>query len=136
MLRKGRFDELFFVDLPTHEERKEIFKIHISGYNRDPEDYDLLGLALATEEFSGAEIEQVVVDGLYRSYANSEDLTLKSMVDAASSTVPLSRTMSSKIEALRKWASTRARSASGKEESPIVSKTWPTKSKKRKVELS
>ena len=133
MLRKGRFDELFFVDLPDSDERKEIFKIHISKHKRDPDQYDIMGLALATDGFSGAEIEQVVVDGLYRSYAKKEELSLLNMIEAAGSTVPLSQTMSTKIEALRKWASTRARSAST---TTITAPKWPKTTKKRKVELS
>lgn len=112
LLRKGRFDEIFFIDLPAHEERRQIFKIHLQKRKRDPESFDLDRLAAATPGFSGAEIEAVVVDALYDAFDSTKELTTDSIVGAASHTVPLSMTMRERIEDLREWARTRARDAS------------------------
>lgn len=113
MLRKGRFDEIFFIDLPSKEEREDIFKIHLRKRKRNPDDFDLPRLAEATPGFSGAEIEACVVDALYDAFDdNSKDLTSDAIVAAAHHTVPLSMTMRERIEDLRVWASTRARLAS------------------------
>src|SRR5256885_729482 len=90
LLRKGRFDEIFFVDLPTAEERASIFVIHLALRKQDPSKFDLAKLAAATEGFSGAEIEQAVVSALYRSLQKKQPLTTEALVDAANSTTPLS----------------------------------------------
>jgi SpoVK/Ycf46/Vps4 family AAA+-type ATPase len=112
VLRKGRFDEIFFVDLPQLQERREIFAIHLARRGRDALKYDLNGLALASEGFSGAEIEQVIIDALYDAFENGRDLTDEDLFANLSSTVPLSRTMETKITALRQWARKHARPAS------------------------
>jgi ATP-dependent 26S proteasome regulatory subunit len=112
VLRKGRFDEIFFVDLPQIQERREIFAIHLAGRGRDPLNYDLNQLALVSEGFSGAEIEQLVIDGLYDAFENGTELTNDDMFRNLKSTVPLSQTMESKISALRQWARNHARPAS------------------------
>lgn len=118
LLRKGRFDEIFFIDLPAKEERKQIFTIHLRKRKRNPEDFNLDQLVDATPGFSGAEIEAVVVDALYDAFdsqredAEGHELTTESIVEAAHNTVPLSMTMRERIEELREWASTRARAAS------------------------
>lgn len=113
LLRKGRFDEIFFIDLPSVEERKQIFKIHLTKRKRNPENFDLDRLAEATPGFSGAEIEACVVDALYNAFDDdSKELTTDAIVAAAHHTVPLSMTMRERIEELREWASTRARLAS------------------------
>jgi SpoVK/Ycf46/Vps4 family AAA+-type ATPase len=112
LLRKGRFDEIFFIDLPAHEERKQIFKIHLQKRKRDPENFDLDRLAEVTPGFSGAEIEAVVVDALYDAFDETGELTTDSIVAAAAHTVPLAMTMQERIENLRDWAATRARDAS------------------------
>jgi SpoVK/Ycf46/Vps4 family AAA+-type ATPase len=112
LLRKGRFDEIFFIDLPSHEERKQIFTIHLRKRKRNPEDFDLDRLASATPGFSGAEIEAVVVESLYDAFDDQKELTTDSIVAAAHHTVPLSMTMRERIEDLREWANTRARAAS------------------------
>ena len=113
LLRKGRFDEIFFIDLPSPEERADIFNIHIRKRKRKPEDFDLDRLAAATPGFSGAEIEACVVDALYNAFDNEgQELTTDAIVDAAHHTVPLSMTMRERIEDLREWAHTRARLAS------------------------
>ena len=90
LLRKGRFDEIFFVDLPSAEERANIFAIHLGLRKQDPSKFDLAALASATDGFSGAEIEQAVVSALYRSLQRKQPLTDAAIVDAARSTIPLS----------------------------------------------
>jgi len=113
LLRKGRFDEIFFIDLPSAEERMAIFNIHLRKRKRNPDDFDLARLAAATPGFSGAEIEACVVDALYDAFDDDgKELTTDSIVQAAHHTVPLSMTMRERIEDLREWANTRARLAS------------------------
>jgi ATP-dependent 26S proteasome regulatory subunit len=112
LLRKGRFDEIFFIDLPSHAERKQIFEIHLRKRKRKPEEFDLDRLSDATPGFSGAEIEAVVVEALYDAFDDMGELTTQSIVSAAAHTVPLSMTMRERIEDLREWARTRARLAS------------------------
>ncbi len=112
LLRKGRFDEIFFIDLPKSDERQEIFNIHIAKRKRDPRKYNLAELAKASEGFSGAEIEMAVVEGMYGGFAARRDFNTDDIVTAIKSTVPLSRTMAEEIESLRNWAKYRARMAS------------------------
>jgi ATP-dependent 26S proteasome regulatory subunit len=112
LLRKGRFDEIFFIDLPTAEEREQIFKIHLVKRKRNPDEFDLPRLAAATPGFSGAEIEACVVEALYDAFDDDKTLTTEALVTAAHHTVPLSMTMRERIEDLREWANTRARIAS------------------------
>jgi SpoVK/Ycf46/Vps4 family AAA+-type ATPase len=90
LLRKGRFDEIFFVDLPTREERMSIFAIHLRLRKQNPDTFDLGALADATDGFSGAEIEQAVISALYRSLQQKQPVTAESIVEAARSTTPLS----------------------------------------------
>lgn len=113
MLRKGRFDELFFVDLPDEAEREAIWRIHIAKRDRDPGDMDLRALVKATDGFTGSEIEQAVVDALFDCFDGNTDLTTSALTQAVERTVPLSVTMAEEIKSLRKWADHRARSASG-----------------------
>jgi len=112
VLRKGRFDEIFFVDLPQPQERREIFAIHLARRGRDPLEFDLNKLALAAEGFSGAEIEQIIIDALYDAFEDSRDITNDDLLRNMSQTIPLSQTMESKITALRQWARNHARPAS------------------------
>lgn len=112
LLRKGRLDEIFFIDLPCQEEREEIFRIHLDLRHRDPVNFDIPALAKASLAFSGAEIEQAVVSGLFDAYDESRELTTDDILLNISKTVPISRTMSHKIEYLRDWAAERARPAS------------------------
>ena len=112
VLRKGRFDEIFFVDLPQPQERREIFAIHLARRGRDPLEFDLNQLALAAEGFSGAEIEQIVVDALYDAFENERDLNSEDLLRNLKDTIPLSQTMEHKITALRQWARSHARPAS------------------------
>lgn len=106
-IRKGRFDEVFFVDLPKPEAREEIFRIHLRKRNQDPTRFELKVLAEATDGFSGAEIEQVVVGALYGAFTNGGALTTTLLLAEAEATRPLSGTMWEKISELRAWAATR-----------------------------
>lgn len=112
LLRKGRFDEIFFVDLPTLEERVNIFKIHLEKKNRDPFNYDLEYLANESQGFTGAEIEGIVNESLYYSFNKHKDLSTDDMIETIRKTSPLSKTMAENINSLRKWAKVRARLAS------------------------
>lgn len=113
LLRKGRFDEIFFVDMPSEAERREIAGIHLTKKKRDPVGFDLDAIARQTRGFSGAEIEQAVVSALYDAFFEDAELDTERVVRAASEVIPLSMTMKERIDELREWASTRARSASG-----------------------
>jgi len=112
LLRKGRFDEIFYVDLPSEEERKEIAKIHIQKRRRAPENYDLEKLARDTRGFSGSEIEEVVVSGLYDAFNGGQELGQGHLDQAIASMIPLSQTMEEQIKGIRDWAKLRARRAS------------------------
>ena len=112
LLRKGRFDEIFFIDLPSKAERIDIFRIHLKKRKRSPDDFDLNRLADATPGFSGAEIEAVVIESLYNAFDDTTEMTTDSIIVAARQTVPLSMTMRERIEDLREWAEQRARQAS------------------------
>lgn len=111
MLRKGRFDEMFFVDLPNPAEREAIWSIQISKYGRNPRDFDLIQLARMTEGLTGSEIEAVFVEALFDGFDQGKepgDLTIASVMTGF---VPLSKLMAEPIEGLRKWAKGRAKYA-------------------------
>jgi SpoVK/Ycf46/Vps4 family AAA+-type ATPase len=112
LLRKGRLDEIFFVDLPTAPERRTIFQIHLTKRKRDPARFDLDRLAAQSEGFSGAEIEQGVISALYDAFALKRDVETPDILRSIKETVPLSKTMSERISGLRSWAEGRARFAS------------------------
>ncbi len=104
LLRKGRFDEIFFVDLPMPGERKSIFQIHLSLRKQDPSKFDLDALSAATEGYSGAEIEQAVISALYRCLRSREPLTTPAILASVKATVPLSVTRREDIEEMRESA--------------------------------
>ena len=112
LLRKGRLDEIFFVDLPSHPERGEVFRIHLNKRGRQPEGFDLEALAEASKDFSGAEIEEAINSALYDAFYAKEELTTHHVLTALAQTVPLARTMDEHINRLRGWAEGRARNAS------------------------
>jgi ATP-dependent 26S proteasome regulatory subunit len=112
LLRKGRFDEIFFIDLPAAAERREIFQIHVARRGRRPEGYDLQRLAQLAEGYSGAEIEQAVVSGLYDAFAEQRELAQVHLEKAVRESIPLAATMREDIARLREWARTRTRPAS------------------------
>ena len=107
-VRKGRFDEIFFVDLPSWLVRRQILVVHLAKRGRDPSAFDLDELAQRMEGFSGAEVEQVVLSSLYAAFAHDQELTTQLIEEEIARTVPLSVTASEKIQALREWASDRA----------------------------
>jgi len=110
-LRKGRFDEIFFVDLPTQSEREAVFSIHLSKRKRDIQRFDLPQLATVADGFSGAEIEQVLIAAMYDAFAQNREFTQLDIIAAIKATLPLSRTMTEQVTALREWARQRARPA-------------------------
>ncbi|WP_242395222.1 AAA family ATPase [Anaeromyxobacter oryzisoli] len=112
LLRKGRFDELFFIDLPAAAERREIFEIHLTKRRRDPAAFDTAALAARARGFSGAEIEQAVISALYDAFAERTDLSQAQLERAVTESLPLSTTMREEIERLRAWARARTRPAS------------------------
>lgn len=115
LLRKGRFDEIFFVDLPNQKERENIFSIHLKKKGQDPSQYPMEMLGKKTEGFNGAEIEECIKEAMFAAYVEAPDnpkLLSKHLMDAILKTVPLSTTMREQIAALRNWAVTRAKNAS------------------------
>jgi hypothetical protein len=108
LLRKGRFDEIFFVDLPNHEVRGHIFALHLAARRQDPASFDLGLLAAKTEGFSGAEIEQAIVSATYSGLSSSRPLDTELLLIEVQGTQPLSVTMAEKVDALRTWARGRA----------------------------
>jgi SpoVK/Ycf46/Vps4 family AAA+-type ATPase len=123
-LRKGRFDEVFFVDLPTHRERVEIFRVHLNKRLKDPSvigsftvsEENLNKLADLTEGFIGAEIEQVVIDGLFEAFSEDRSVTFEDFEKACKQTVPLSVTQAEQIQQIREWANVRAVTATPRED--------------------
>jgi len=107
LLRKGRFDEIFFVDLPLFETRKEIFNIHLTKRKRDAKAFDIDALATASEGFSGAEIEQAIVSAMHIAYHNDMLLETSHILEVVETSPPLSVTMKEKVDALRDWAKQR-----------------------------
>jgi SpoVK/Ycf46/Vps4 family AAA+-type ATPase len=128
LLRKGRFDEIFFVDLPGKRERADIFRLHLKKRLKDPQvaggiqanDETCARLAEATDGFIGAEIEQVVIAALFEAFAESRALAAADFARAIKSTVPLSVTQAERIGKIRAWANQRAVAASAPEEGGVA----------------
>ena len=124
MMRKGRFDEIFFIDLPTFNERKQIFKVHLESRLTYPEvrgdfeinDETLKHLSNITEGFGGSELEQIVVMGLYDAFSEDRSITLNDFENAVKNTVPLSVTQAEQIISIRNWANVRAVAATAQED--------------------
>lgn len=105
MLRKGRFDEIFFVGLPTQEERKAIFTVHLSRLRpHNLKTYDIERLAYETPDFSGAEIEQTIIEAMHIGFSQNRDFTTDDVLEAASQIIPLARTAQEQIQFLQDWA--------------------------------
>jgi len=115
LLRKGRFDEIFFVDLPLAQERKDIFKVHLVKRKMDPAAFDMETLARISEGYSGAEIEEAIISAMFDAFYDKQGLTTDRVLNSLRQTVPLSRTMKEDIDELRKWAASRARPATSPE---------------------
>ncbi|HTL15640.1 MAG TPA: AAA family ATPase, partial [Patescibacteria group bacterium] len=113
LLRKGRLDEIFYVDLPSREERSDIFRIHLAKRGREPEAFDLAALVAASHDFSGAEIEAAIISALYDAFYTKEALASRHVLATLAQTVPLAKTMAEKVAAQRDWAKGRARNAGG-----------------------
>ncbi|MFR9751465.1 AAA family ATPase [Nocardia sp. 004] len=132
-LRKGRFDEIFFVDLPTEAERVIIWKLHIQkrihehcdGPVVQPTDEVTASLAAASEGFSGAEIEQMVISACFDAFAERRNVSMDDLQRALANTVPLSITQAEQIAQIREWASTRAVAATGAEDRAAYAKSAP-----------
>jgi len=112
LIRKGRFDELFFVDLPNQTERKQIFSIQLNRKKRNPAEFDLDRVAQVAKGFSGAEIDAAVQTALYAAFSAKQPLKTENLLDALRATVPLSTTRAEEIQTLRAWARERAVAAS------------------------
>ena len=129
LLRKGRFDEIFFVDMPTQKEREEIFKVHLNKRLKDAEvsgkiqvnDALCKKLAQMTEGLVGAEIEQIIIDSLYEAYFNKRALTFEDLTSTIKNVVPLSVTQKEQIISLREWANVRAVAATKKSDMEMYS---------------
>jgi SpoVK/Ycf46/Vps4 family AAA+-type ATPase len=119
LLRKGRFDEIFFINLPALAERIEILGIHLARRGRVPASFDLPRLAALAEGFSGAELEQAIVSGLYDAFAEGKELEARHLERAIQETFPLATTMREDIDRLRAWARTRTRAASSLAAEPV-----------------
>jgi SpoVK/Ycf46/Vps4 family AAA+-type ATPase len=105
MLRRGRFDEIFFVGLPSQEERREIFSVHLTRLRpHNLQTYDLDRLAYETPDFSGAEIEQILIEAMHLGFSQDRDFTTDDILEAASQIVPLARTAQEQIQFLQDWA--------------------------------
>ena len=114
LLRKGRFDEVFFVGLPNQEERSQIFGVHVSKYRpHNTRAYDIDRLAYETPDFSGAEIEQGIIEAMHIGFSQNRDFTTDDILEAASQIVPLAQTAQQEIQVLQEWAASgKARLAS------------------------
>jgi AAA+ superfamily predicted ATPase len=116
LIRKGRFDELFFVDLPNAVERRAILTLHLRRRKQDPAAFDLEKLVTASHGYSGAEIEAAIQSAMYASFAEKKPMSTDSLLEELRSTVPLSLTRAEDVSELREWASTRAVPASLKDD--------------------
>ena len=112
LLRKGRLDEIFFVDLPSLSERKEILRIHLKKKKRVPKSFQIDKLAKISNGFSGAELEQAIVSALHDSFFENREISSKDIARNIDITVPLSETMSEQIDGMRQWAKDRTRGVS------------------------
>lgn len=112
LIRKGRWDEIFFLDLPGLGERQSIIKIHLEVRHRNPEDFNIALLAEKCAGYSGAEIEQAIISGLFDAFDENRPLSTEDVLLNITTQVPLSTTMAEHVQALRTWSLTRARSAS------------------------
>jgi SpoVK/Ycf46/Vps4 family AAA+-type ATPase len=119
LLRRGRFDEIFFVDLPRSDERRAVFELHLRKRRRDPAAFDLDALVKASDGFSGAEIEGAIVGAMYRAYATGAELATQDVLTELAETTPLSRTRAEDIVAMRLWSQGRATPATSPEQAAV-----------------
>lgn len=115
LLRKGRFDEIFFFQLPQNPEREEIFRIHLEKRGRDPKKFKLSKIVDASQDFTGSECEEAIISGMYSAFNEGKEIATDHIVEACKATKPLIATMKEDIERLEKWGKERARAASSAE---------------------
>lgn len=108
LLRKGRVDEIFFVDLPLKQDREEIIKIHLNKFKRDSNNFDISQIADACDEFSGAEIEEAIKEALFKAFDENIEISTEHIIEAMKKTYPISQTMKENINDMRRWAKARA----------------------------
>tara|TARA_B100000676_G_C17539096_1_gene561549 strand:- start:164 stop:601 length:438 start_codon:yes stop_codon:yes gene_type:complete len=113
LMRKGRFDEVFFIDLPGVAARRQIFQIHLQRRGREPEIFRLDELADASKDLTGAEIEESIKGGMFQAFSEDRELRTEDILHAIAETCPLSSLMAERIEALRAWAANRCIAADG-----------------------
>jgi len=116
LLRRGRFDQIFFIDLPTRKEREEIFSIHLKKRANETSKFNIPQLAQITKGWSGSEIEQVIISGMFEAFNENRPMTEDDLFAIFGSTVPLSLTMEEQIKKIRSWAHNRAVRASSEKE--------------------
>ena len=137
LLRKGRLDEIFFVDLPTPQERGEILMIHLARRGRDPSEFDLRSVVYATNEFSGAELEEVVVEALFLAFSEENEqkkLETSHLLSAAGTIIPLARSRKRDIEIARRWAEANCRPAAMQPEGePVTEETDKTALRRKRM---
>ena len=104
LLRKGRFDEIFFVDLPNQTVRKQIFAIHLKKRSREPDQFDLNTLAEVADGYSGSEIEQAIISALHEAFAEKSKLDTQGIISVLENSPPLSVIMAETVQRLRTWA--------------------------------
>jgi SpoVK/Ycf46/Vps4 family AAA+-type ATPase len=112
LLRKGRFDEIFFIDLPTFEERKDIFRIHLNKRHRDCSNFDIDKLAEVSNGYTGAEIEAAIISSMYEAFDEKREISTEDIVFSCLDTTPISKTMQEQVAKTRDWAKNRAKNAS------------------------
>jgi ATP-dependent 26S proteasome regulatory subunit len=120
LLRRGRFDEIFFTDLPGPTARKEILSIHLKKKRRQPEKFELDQVALLTEGYSGAELEHCVLESLFLAFSENRDIRTDDLIKTAKQTVPLSIVYAEDLKSLREWASKRARPAESSKKQEVA----------------
>ena len=125
LLRKGRLDEIFFIDLPTQEEREEIVRVHLRQRHRDPNNFNVTEIAYRAYGFSGAEIEQAIESGLHKAFSDGRrELTDEDVIANIQDTAPISQTMYKKVNSTRRWADDKARRASSFDFSHEAKPDW------------
>ena len=131
--RKGRFDEIFFVDLPNFHERCDILKLHLGKRGRNPAHYSIEALAKNADKLTGSELEQLIISAMYSAFSNELELEDGDLIRALKETVPLYDTFEEEIKALREWARKRARPASTDRRKVDMFKEGKDQAKKGKI---
>ena len=136
LMRAGRWDEIFSVDLPSVKEREEVLRIHIKKRGRDPENFSIENLAIATNQFSPAELEQVIIKGMFKGFSAGREVNDTDLLDSIRETVPLAVTRREDIDAMRQWSRTRAVPASSSTPPEISSEEEVFKGRKLRLKTT